>query len=392
MQKLILPFKISYLESGALVPQYKAYWGYNHYGWDLTGQRRKVEEDVYASGIGKVIACGKDSKVGYVAVIQYFDVYNHLTGEVCDVIARYFHMSRLYIQTGQPVDTQTRIGLMSGYGIKPTSYDIHLHIEFDTDIQYPCYSGSVAGGSIIRKGTATTMINPNEIFHIGRNQVFYRYSNSWYTPRDMALPRWTASEVEETKPSAQYLIQPVNKTILSAGYMNTKYKNKFGFQHYGHDVYSGSGDLTVYASGNGEVIECGYDSTLGNVVVVRYNNAYNEKTKKAQDVIMRYYHLASISVNKKATVNKDTKLGVMGSTGKYSLGIHLHYEIDTDTDYPCYSPTVGTSGTLIKAGTPTTVNPAYFIHTKASAPDNQTMNYLNDGYSGAEDKKYTKIK
>ena len=169
--------------------------------------------------------------------------------------------------------------------------------------------------------------------------------------------------------------------------MNAKYRKQFGFAHYGHDVYSGA-DLTIYASGNGEVIECGYDSTLGNIAVVRYNNAYNEKTGKPQDIIMRYYHLASISVSKKATVTKDTKLGVMGNTGKYSNGIHLHYEIDTDTDYPCYSPTVGTSGTLIKAGTASTVNPAYFIHTKTSAPDNQTMSYLNDGYTDAEDKKY----
>lgn len=375
-----------------LHPSYKAYWGYDHYGWDLTGQQRNKEEDVYASGLGKVIACGKDSKVGYVAVIQYFDVYNHKTGKVCDVIARYFHMSKLYIQTNQPVDTKTKIGIMSGYGRKPNSYGIHLHIEFDTDINYPCYSGSVAGGSIIRKGTASTMINPNEIFHIGKTQVFYRYNNTWYLPADLAIPRLKESNFTSDTSGAQYLIQPVNHTVLSAGYLNTKYQKKFGFKHYGHDVYSNNSDLTVYASGDGKVLECGYDSALGNIVVVRYNKAYNEKTKKYTDIIMRYYHLASISVSKHTIVTKDTKLGIMGNTGKYSTGIHLHYEIDTDTDYPCYSPTIGTSGTLIKAGTPTTVNPAYFIHTKISAPDKQTITYLADGYSGTEDKKYIKIK
>lgn len=44
-------------------------------------------------------------------------------------------------------------------------------------------------------------------------------------------------------------------------------------------------------------------------------------------------------------ITKDTVLGTMGNTGIYSTGVHLHLEIDTDTNekYACWSPTVSST-------------------------------------------------
>ena len=107
--------------------------------------------------------------------------------------------------------------------------------------------------------------------------------------------------------------------------MNTKYRSVFRCTHYGHDAISIKGDRTIYASGDGKVIRCGMDSICGNIVAIKYEKCLNEDTGKSQDVIIRYFHLASISVKEGQAVTKDTKIGVMGKTGILSTGVHLHY-------------------------------------------------------------------
>lgn len=81
-------------------------------------------------------------------------------------------------------------------------------------------------------------------------------------------------------------------------------------------------------------------------------------------------------------------------TGVLSTGVHLHYEIDTDAreQYACYTPTIGRNGTILKAGTASTVNPAVFIHTKVSPPDYQSVQIVTDGFATSEDKDMKVIK
>lgn len=136
------------------------------------------------------------------------------------------------------------------------------------------------------------------------------------------------------------------------------------------------------------------DSICGNIVAIKYEKCLNENTGKPQDVIIRYFHLASIAVKEGQAVTKDTKIGVMGKTGVLSTGVHLHYEIDTDAreQYACYTPTIGRNGTILKAGTASTVNPAVFIHTKVSPPDYQSVQIVTDGFATSEDKDMKVIK
>lgn len=123
---------------------------------------------------------------------------------------------------------------------------------------------------------------------------------------------------------SQKLILPVNNSLLVEDYSES---------HFGHEVKSTSNSKIVYASGKGKVIISGKDSLLGNIVIIKYDDVYDIKTNSYIDIIIRYYHLASVKVVKGQTVTKDTKIGIIGNTGNIN-DIRLCYEVDTDTKYP----------------------------------------------------------
>lgn len=178
---------------------------------------------------------------------------------------------------------------------------------------------------------------------------------------------------------AQKLILPLNNARITCSWKwGAKYEKTYGGIHYGQDMY---GDSIIYASGTGTVIDCGKDHVCGNTVIVRYNNVVNHFDGGCYDVIARYYHLASISVKKGAKVTKDTRLGIVGSTGQLVDGAHLHIEFDRDTKYPYHTPTVSKDSNLLKAGLrgnkDTTIDPMRLLHCKTSAPDKQSIAVAN---------------
>lgn len=180
------------------------------------------------------------------------------------------------------------------------------------------------------------------------------------------LPKATVPAPE----GAQKLIQPINKMIVGYGYKNTEYPKSFhGFTHYGADYW---GQLTVYASGNGEILKAGYDSTFGNTVVIRYNNVFVHKTGEVRDLIARYYHFKSLNCKTGQRVTKDTVLGVAGMTGKYSTGVHVHLEFSTAVNDPYGVPGIYNTNMLHWAKD-STIDPAWVLHTKPTLPDAQTL-------------------
>lgn len=195
---------------------------------------------------------------------------------------------------------------------------------------------------------------------------------------------------------AQKLILPLNKTRLTASYKNAAYKTRYGFTHYGIDQESTIGNTTIYASGKGTLIAKGWDELAGNVVVVKYPAAYNHKTGEYEDVIFRYYHLSSISANIPTgtdQITKDTVLGQYGGSGMGEMNHwdpHLHVEADTDTDYPCYSPTFTGSGSIIKgtnagANDLTCHSALEYLHVKDTSPDHQSYTTAGDKYINSGD-------
>lgn len=158
----------------------------------------------------------------------------------------------------------------------------------------------------------------------------------------------------------QYLTLPLKSTKASAGYKNAYYKSQWGYAHYGIDVVSGVvGQRDIYASGVGTVVLCGCDGLngneskgCGNVIVIIYKDCVDRKTNKSIDLAVTYMHLASIKVKKGQTVNRTTVIGVEGTTGACSSGVHLHFQADTDTKYYNYCSGVSSSGhALLKHGT-----------------------------------------
>ena len=173
---------------------------------------------------------------------------------------------------------------------------------------------------------------------------------------------------------SQKLILPLNKAQLTAGYKNANYKTKFGFTHYGIDLSNGVLDnRTLWAMGNGTVKACGYDNIFGNTVVIVYPDVYIPATGKTQDLTVRLYHMKSIAVKVGQAVTTATKLGVMGNTGQYSTGAHVHVEIDTDVEMPTYAPGLKASSNIIKKGIDTTLSPSDVLYLKPTAPDKQTL-------------------
>lgn len=180
----------------------------------------------------------------------------------------------------------------------------------------------------------------------------------------------------------QYLILPLNKAQLTAGYKNDAYHKKFGFHHYGIDLSNGANDdRTLWAMGKGTVKACGYDNIFGNTVVIVYPEVYIQATGKVQDLTVRLYHMASVAVKVGQQVTTATKLGIMGNTGKYSTGAHVHVEIDTDTNMPTYAPGLAGNSNIIKKGVDTTLSPSQVLYIKPTAPDKQTLEYAAGVYA-----------
>jgi hypothetical protein len=87
--------------------------------------------------------------------------------------------------------------------------------------------------------------------------------------------------------------------------------------HYGQDFEVPYG-TEVYATGNGTVIESGWNSTgFGNFVVI--DHGYGLRST--------YGHLSKINIAKGVNVKRGDLIGQSGNTGT-SSGPHLHYQID----------------------------------------------------------------
>lgn len=181
----------------------------------------------------------------------------------------------------------------------------------------------------------------------------------------------------------QKLIQPINRMAVGMGFKSPLYLqrgivkagNGAHMEHYGADWWHVGSDKTLWAMGNGVVIAAGKCSTFGNSVVIRYDDVLNHWTGAVQDVIVRYFHMASIKVKKGQRVTKDTRVGVIGCTGKYCNGVHLHIEVSTDVSDPLGVPAIANTNMFhwVTKNTPYIQNPAAYVHTKTSGPDYQSV-------------------
>ena len=192
-QRLIMPFTRQMMLCGYKVRPYREHWGYNHFGIDVSTIQGGAGEDhnVYASGEGTVLAAGEDSGVGGALVLEYPDCLIRATGEVCPLVARYFHLASLAVKPGDTVVTGTPLGVEGN----AMTTDYHLHLELDRDTEYPLMSPQVAGGSLILAGIDTT-VNPSHVLHLGPGQQIVppTYNPAWLNPEDREIPLLPAED------------------------------------------------------------------------------------------------------------------------------------------------------------------------------------------------------
>lgn len=91
-------------------------------------------------------------------------------------------------------------------------------------------------------------------------------------------------------------------------------------KHKGVDLV-GSGSKHIYPINNGTVVQKSYDDGYGNYIIINHGGGYWSL----------YGHLSKVYVKEGQAVNKNTILGVEGSTGS-STGSHLHLEVRKGTN------------------------------------------------------------
>ncbi len=194
-QKLLLPFARQMLLCGYKNPNYRAYWGYSHYGLDISARQAGADAHVLGSGFGRVLAAGHDNSLGWGLAVLYPACVGP-GGAVKDLVARYLHLQSVDVAAGDLVLPWTRLGAEGKEGTK----DYHLHLELDTDCAWPVWTPQVSAGHAFWKRGADTTVDPSLWLHAesGRTAVTPTYNPAWLNPQDLAFSeRATVQELRE---------------------------------------------------------------------------------------------------------------------------------------------------------------------------------------------------
>lgn len=193
-QRLILPIDKCAFSAGYKNAAYLKQQGYTHYGVDLYSTDGNTA--VYSPGAGKVIAAGldgvtEDDRLGKCCVVVYRDV-ELPDGRTVDLSCRMFHFDALAVRAGDVVEQGDTIGKYGNTGstlVNGQRMGKHLHIEFDTDVQYPAYAvGIKSSGKIIKKGNIDSTVDPSSVWYLGAGQAIRGVYDGWYKQEDISLP------------------------------------------------------------------------------------------------------------------------------------------------------------------------------------------------------------
>ena len=195
-QKLILPLNQCSVNAGYKMAAYTKAWGFTHYGVDLGNPDR--QRTIYSPGDGTVIACGMDGataaqRMGNAIVLVFPDVERN-DGNTTSLACRMFHLDSIAVKAGQTVKRGDVLGVYGSTGANTSGP--HLHVEFDTDVQYPQYAvGIKTSGTIIKKGTKDTTADPSKVWYVGPGQALHDgwggsgVSSGWIAQNDLDVPK-----------------------------------------------------------------------------------------------------------------------------------------------------------------------------------------------------------
>lgn len=90
--------------------------------------------------------------------------------------------------------------------------------------------------------------------------------------------------------------------------------------HNGNDIVNPY-DSRIFSVKDGQVIKTGHDDGAGRYIII----LHSEKEKPLRRT--RYFHLYEIFVEKDQIVKQGQVIGLVGDSGKKSIGKHLHFEL-----------------------------------------------------------------
>jgi murein DD-endopeptidase MepM/ murein hydrolase activator NlpD len=132
---------------------------------------------------------------------------------------------------------------------------------------------------------------------------------------ELFFPGVQHTGIERSVITGSAFLRPVAGWLASGfGYRRDPFTEDMHF-HRGVDLAAPAGTV-VRAALDGKVITAGYDSVLGNYILIRHQINYSSL----------YGHLSQIWVKRGSTVTRGQRIGAVGNTGK-STGPHLHFEI-----------------------------------------------------------------
>jgi len=121
----------------------------------------------------------------------------------------------------------------------------------------------------------------------------------------------TVITVGETSPSSFPLLSPVTG-FVTQGYDPVH-------NHYGID-FAGKRGTLIYAAGDGHVIFAGWTYDDGNMLIISHGGGY----------LTVYKHNQMLLTSAQAVVTRGEPIALLGTSGKTSLGPHLHFEVWKD--------------------------------------------------------------
>ena len=141
-------------------------------------------------------------------------------GNTTSLACRMFHLDSIAVKAGQTVKRGDVLGVYGNTGANTSGP--HLHVEFDTDVQYPQYAvGIKASGNIIKKGTKDTTADPSKVWYVGPGQALHDgwggsgVSSGWIAQNDLDVPKLV--EKTETDYKALYEAEVQKVEALKAG-------------------------------------------------------------------------------------------------------------------------------------------------------------------------------
>jgi len=136
---------------------------------------------------------------------------------------------------------------------------------------------------------------------------------------ELFIPGAKLDEASRWEIIGDMFIWPVSGIVTSPyGYRRSPFNESIREFHSGIDIRGGMG-TPIRAAMSGRVSRVGYDSSLGNYVIINHHSGYRTL----------YGHMSVIRVRTGAYVTTGERIGDIGSTG-LSTGPHLHFTVYKD--------------------------------------------------------------